>query len=154
MPPDISIRPEAGLDVLDRDRRLSVETPEHVSLAFDLAGAGSRAMAAMIDYALIGTTLLTLLIGAAFLPDLNSLVAGLGAAAWTFLVFAAQSGYFLLFEWLARGRTPGKRLVGLRVIRVDGTPVTLESSTLRNVLRVVDLQPGFTAILGLGMIAG
>lgn len=138
---------------LDRDRRLAVETPEHVTLAFDLAGAGSRAMAAMVDYAVLGAALVALLALAAFLPDLNSAVAGLGAAAWTFLLFTLQSGYFFLFEWLGRGRTVGKRLVGLRVVRVDGTPVSVESAALRNVIRVVDLQPGFTAILGLGMIA-
>ena len=138
---------------VDRDRRLAVETPELVSLAFDLAGAGSRAMAAMVDYLIITATLVAFGIAGALLPEINSAVAGLGSAAWTFLLFGIQSGYFFLFEWLGRGRTPGKRIIGLRVIRVDGTPVSIEAAALRNVLRVVDLQPGFTAMLGLGMIA-
>ncbi len=147
--------PGAGLaGAVDRDRRIAVETPEHVSIAFDLAGAGSRAMAAMIDYLIVAAILVTLGVIAAILPELNSAVAGLGLAVWTFLLFAMQSGYFFLFEWLGRGRTPGKRIIGLRVVRIDGTPITVESAALRNVLRVVDLQPGFTAMLGLGMIAG
>ncbi len=48
-----------------------------------------------------------------------------------------------------RGQTPGKRLLGLRVIREDGLPVGLKESLLRNLLRVADLQPGMTYVLGM-----
>ena len=49
----------------------------------------------------------------------------------------------MAFEVLAGGRTPGKRWNGLRVVRTGGQPVGFVSSTIRNLLRVVDLLPGF-----------
>jgi len=139
---------------IDRDPRLEVDTPEHITLAFDLAGPGSRAMAAMIDYGLIASTLIALGLVVALAPAIEGAVGGVSAATWTFLAFLLQSGYFFTCEWIWRGRTVGKRAIGLRVVSDDGTPIDIEAAALRNVLRVIDLQPGFTGILGLGLMAG
>lgn len=49
--------------------------------------------------------------------------------------------YMVLFEVLDRGRTPGKRLLGLRVVHDDGTPIDWSSSLIRNLLRFVDMLP-------------
>ena len=43
---------------------------------------------------------------------------------------------------LASGRTPGKRLNGLRVVRESGGPVTFLASAIRNMLRLIDFLPG------------
>ncbi len=48
--------------------------------------------------------------------------------------------YFVLFEAFP-GATPGKRVLGLRVVRSDKSPVGLKRSLIRNVLRVVDSLP-------------
>ena len=67
-----------------------------------------------------------------------------------FLIF---SGYFIFFEWLWDGQTPGKRLLKLRVIRDDGRPITLWESIARNLLRVFDAAPGFfLPIYSVGLI--
>ena len=68
------------------------------------------------------------------------------------VTFVAVLGYDILFEVLASGRTPGKRLNGMRVVRAGGQPVGFVTSAIRNVLRVVDFLPfayviGATAIL-------
>jgi uncharacterized RDD family membrane protein YckC len=55
--------------------------------------------------------------------------------------FAVESGYFIFWEMLTGGRSPGKALVGLRVVRRNGLPVDLGSSVIRNVFRIVDLLP-------------
>jgi uncharacterized RDD family membrane protein YckC len=121
------------------DDRITIATPEGVDLELTLAGVGSRFVSALVDVMLQ----LVLLVG----------VSGVGAAAGafgsgygsvvvllaSFLVFAA---YDVLFEVFASGRTPGKRLNGLRVVRVDGSPVTFFTSAIRNVLRLVDILPG------------
>jgi hypothetical protein len=68
-----------------------------------------------------------------------------------FLIFA---GYFIFFEWLWDGQTPGKRLLKLRVIREDGRPITLWEAIARNLLRVFDATPGFLIpIYSVGLIA-
>ncbi len=68
-----------------------------------------------------------------------------------FLIFA---GYFILFEWLWNGQTPGKRLLKLRVIREDGRPITLWEAMARNLLRIFDAIPGFVLpVYSIGLIS-
>ena len=124
---------------MEIDDRITIATPEGVDLELTLAGVGSRFVSALVDFMLQ----IILLVG----------VSGVGAAVGafgngygsvvvliaSFLVFAA---YDVLFEVFASGRTPGKRLNGLRVVRVDGSPVTFFTSAVRNVLRLVDILPG------------
>jgi hypothetical protein len=80
---------------------------------------------------------------------------GLGANAVTILlivlIFAAQWLYFFLFEWRWNGQTPGKRLLHLRVIKVDGAPVSWIDVLLRNLARPIDAF-GPMGLIGLLMI--
>jgi uncharacterized membrane protein SpoIIM required for sporulation/uncharacterized RDD family membrane protein YckC len=55
--------------------------------------------------------------------------------------FAAWNGYFILFEGLRRGQTPGKRAAGIRVVMDTGHAVTFGAATVRNLLRVADFLP-------------
>jgi uncharacterized membrane protein SpoIIM required for sporulation/uncharacterized RDD family membrane protein YckC len=134
---------------------LDIETPELVVVSYTIAGVGSRAFAALIDYLIcIAAMLAVLILGA-------SLGFGFGArgnrtmsASLTiaFLVlgqFAVLWGYYVLFEGLADGQTPGKRYMRLRVVRDGGYSVTFSASAVRNLLRLVDLQPVFTYVVGL-----
>ncbi|MBK8057237.1 MAG: RDD family protein [Gemmatimonadetes bacterium] len=50
-------------------------------------------------------------------------------------------GYFTLFEGFRDGQTPGKKWMGLRVIRDTGHPITVREAGARNLLRIVDLLP-------------
>jgi hypothetical protein len=69
------------------------------------------------------------------------------------ILFLIFSGYFIFFEWLWDGQTPGKRLLKLRVIRDDGRPITLWEAIARNLLRVFDAVPGFfLPIYSIGLI--
>ncbi len=57
---------------------------------------------------------------------------------WQFVV---MWGYFMLFEWLWHGQTPGKYLLGIRVIQWRGMAITFFQSAMRNLLRVADSLP-------------
>jgi uncharacterized RDD family membrane protein YckC len=118
--------------------RMTIETPEGLTVTVHLAGVGSRFVAAIIDW-----TIQILLTLAAFVVFV---VFGVGGGAGTglfalatFLVFFV---YDVAFEVLAGGRTPGKRWTGLRVVRSGGQPIGFIASTIRNLLRVVDIMPG------------
>jgi uncharacterized RDD family membrane protein YckC len=115
--------------------RITIPTPEGVSLELTLAGLGSRAIAGAVDLLLKG-----LLVGALLVVFLAVLGASgalviLPAAALTMLL------YDVGFEVLAGGRPPGKRLAGLRVVRSSGRPVDIWASMIRNAVRLVDGLP-------------
>ena len=69
------------------------------------------------------------------------------------VLFALFSGYFILFEWLWDGQTPGKRLLKLRVIREDGRPITLWEAVAETFAPRVRCIPGFVVpIYSIGLI--
>jgi uncharacterized RDD family membrane protein YckC len=130
--------------------RLDVATPERVSLSLPVAGIGYRCLAYLADLCLIflfwvvAYFAFTLLVS-----DVLGFFQGLSGIAQTLLVvgaFATQWVYWTLAEVLMHGQTPGKRLVGIRVVRVDGSPVGVLESAVRNLVRVVDSLPGIYAV--------
>jgi uncharacterized RDD family membrane protein YckC len=122
--------------------RISIPTPEGVELELVLAGVGSRLVASLVDFLVKAVVLFALwLIGGA--GGDGFLV--LGVIVASFLVFF---GYDVAFETLNSGRTPGKRSAGLRVVRLGGEPVGFLASAVRNLLRLVDMQPGILYAVG------
>jgi uncharacterized membrane protein SpoIIM required for sporulation/uncharacterized RDD family membrane protein YckC len=129
-------------------RRLAVETPEHVVLEFELAGVGSRAAAAVYD-----TLVLVLLILAALMASAAAGLLGPRFGTWYLailvaVVFVITWGYYVLSEGLWNGRTLGKRDMGIRVVMDTGHPVTFAAAAIRNLVRLVDAQPGVTYLVG------
>lgn len=152
--------------LIETEETLIIEAPERVPLEFALASIGNRFLAVAIDHFI--QYLSIFLIAWLFLS-----IAGYSSAdvvdapeqlfndapKWViavlililFLIFA---GYFIAFEWLWSGQTPGKRLLKLRVIREDGRPLTLWESVARNLLRISDAVPGFIIpVYSVGLIA-
>ncbi len=119
-------------------RTLAIVTPEMVRIDFELAEPGRRLVAFLIDVGLISLVLLasslliTLVIG-------GLIGAGLGWALVLVSSFAVRTFYFILFELRHRGRTPGKRLLGLRVIAGDGGPLGPGMVFARNLTREAEI---------------
>src|SRR5882724_4319194 len=141
----------------DLRQHLPIETPEHVLLDLEIAGVGSRLLAAVIDSAIVAAimlagALLVVVLGSFGLVPSSALGRAWIAALAIGLGFALGNGYFILFEGLRGGQTPGKRLVGIRVVRETGHPVTLGAAALRNLLRIADFLPP-PYLVGLALIA-
>ena len=107
----------ASLAVQDRFRRAFV-TPEGVDLRLELASGASRAGAFMIDAFMMIVLLLvvTMLLAYMAVPGVEQVLAIL----WLLGFFILRNGWFSLFEMGSRGATPGKRLMGLRVVARAG----------------------------------
>ena len=124
--------------------RLTIDTPEQIGLELPVAGIGSRFLAVAVDtvlqVAMLVAAFLTL---AVFTPlaALRSTLAVVGPAAAILFGFSVYWGYFALFEIVWSGRTPGKRLAGIRVIKESGRPINAFEAIGRNVLRVIDFLP-------------
>jgi len=120
-----------------------IETPEGVSLQLHAAGAVPRAHAWLIDFGLRAVVAFFLLVILGMLGQ-----AGLGLGM--LVLFIAYWVYGVVLEVWWGGQTIGKRVIGLRVVNADGTPVTLLPSVVRNLLRTVDGLPG---VYGIGLVS-
>ena len=133
--------------------RLTIQTPEQVGFDYALAGLGSRTAAFLWDTAIRWFLVLAILavlgLSYKFLPALSP-SEWLKDLSKTWLIALAvlayglvDLGYFLFFEALWSGQTPGKRWQRLRVIRANGQPIGWLESSIRNILRAADLVAGF-----------
>lgn len=137
-----------------QDDPLNIDTPENVVFAYDVAGIGSRFIAAILDTLLIiGAQIFIAVFVLIFSSDLNQLLSNYDEinpwiyAAAGLISFMILWGFYIIFEMIWNGQTPGKRMVKLRVVRLDGTPITLADSLIRNILRLIDFLP-FNYALG------
>lgn len=125
----------------------TIRTPENLELKYALAGAGSRSAAYVVDAIIllfsvqILTNLFFMIFALPFGPQWAAAISGL-------IVFALFNGYFILFEWLFSGQTPGKRVIGIRVIKQGGYALSFFDVLLRNLMRIVDFLP---ALYGVGV---
>src|SRR5216117_481035 len=138
-------------------RRLGIETPEHLVLELELAGLGSRMAATVCDAGLLVLAFVLLGLAIQLLPtptggDAVGPWSTLAAIVLILTVFLLFWGYFLLFEAFNDGRTPGKRLMGIRVVMDTGHPLTFTAAAVRNLVRIVDMQPLFTYQVGLAFV--
>ena len=139
---------------MDLRERVTVETPEHVEISYEIAGLGSRFTAGLVDAGIQGAGILAVLLAfwggsesLSFSAYLESALRGLLLLA----LFLSVWGYHLFFEAFRGGQSPGKRLFRLRVVAEGGYPVTLARSAVRNLLRVVDILPLPYGIAGVSM---
>jgi uncharacterized RDD family membrane protein YckC len=133
--------------------RRQIITPEGVPLAVDLADYGERLVAFVID--LFIWFLLTL---AVYLPIIWAIgVTGhslLAISVALFIGFLVRNLYFVYFELAWRGSTPGKRMVGLRVIDRAGGPLLSSAIVARNLTREVETFLPLGVLLTWGNTAG
>jgi uncharacterized RDD family membrane protein YckC len=126
------------------DDLITIETPEHIEVHYELAGIGSRALAGIVDLVLqlLITAVVVLAlswVGFAFhVVDAYGYVVAILVGTMGFL---AATAYYVVCEMLMDGQSPGKRMAGLRVVRDDGTPLTFLDSAIRNIIRAVDMIP-------------
>lgn len=111
-----------------------VETPEGIRIGLHAAGALPRARAWAID-ALIRFAILVAC------TSILGLFGATGMAAYLLLLFGLLWGYWIIFEALWRGQTPGKKACGLRVVAADGAPVGWLAAITRTLLRTADMLP-------------
>jgi uncharacterized RDD family membrane protein YckC len=136
------------------DNTAEVETPEHIRFRYRVAGPTRRALAYVIDLA-IRAALMVVVGLAVSIGSGGAATGGSQASAGLLLVFlfALEWGYYVFFDTIGNGASPGKRALGLRVVKEGGFPVGWVDSVLRNLLRAADFLPvGY--VLGLLSMAG
>jgi len=129
------------------ERSVAVRTPESIAFYYELAGIGSRFLALAVDTIIQGFAGLAIVIlGGLAAPRAAEVarvlhlsqknIASTVVAIVVALVFMLLYGYFIAFEQLWNGQTPGKRALGIRVVADGGYPVTFLDSVIRNLVRI------------------
>ena len=145
------------------DRNVDVRTPESIAFNYELAGLGSRFLALALDQVIQIAVLLAVLFAVArialTIPPVHGgsaqaekVGAAIGIAAVIVVVFAIFFGYFMAFETLWNGKTPGKAALGIRVVRDGGYPVDFGAAVIRNLIRVGEFAFGYYALSALSTI--
>lgn len=121
----------------ERSLRRAFVTPEGVDLRLELGSAGSRAAAFLVDAFLMVTVLVVLTVASLLLAFASA--GEFVTMLWLLGFFVLRNGWFSLFEMGARGATPGKRLMGLRVVARDGARLTGAAVVARNAMREIEV---------------
>ncbi len=126
--------------------KLTIDTPEQISLEYPLAGLGSRFFALLVDTLIQGVVVFFVFLVMVLLMPGIDVLSPEGAkwvlALWIFVGFLLYWGYFALFETIWKGQTPGKRMLGLRVIKENGGSIGASEAMSRNLLRAIDSLGG------------
>ena len=133
---------------------LAIRTPEGVVLERQIAGSGSRFAAGLLDGLLIGLVYLVCILGMTLVLSVD--VTGLSGVLWGILALGLPLiliVYHFACHAFGGGQTPGKRMLGLRVLSADGDPATLSQNLLRSVIWMVDVMIPVPVPLGLIVIA-
>lgn len=137
------------------DRTLEVRTPESIAFTYELAGLGSRFLAVIVDQAIQILTIVGIFFGLVLAGSRmqavrhepsaisDKVASSIAIALIVFVVFMIFFGYFIIFEAAWNGQTPGKKLLGLRVVRDGGYPIDFGASLIRNLIRVGELLVGY-----------
>ncbi|HKX07700.1 MAG TPA: RDD family protein [Stellaceae bacterium] len=119
-----------------RNRR-ELMTPEGVPLAVDLADYGERAVAFVIDFVLCMAATILIYLLVIFLP-FGGTTGIVARSLVLFIAFVVRNFYFIHFELAWQGATPGKRIVGLRVVDRRGGPLLPAAVVARNLTREIE----------------
>ncbi len=138
--------------------KLAIQTPEQVEFEYELAGLGSRFLAFLFDGLVRVFICLVVLLLMAIVLFLASKIFSVfkpipalsektpDVPTWLFVIIIVtfhlvNFGYYIFFETIWSGQTPGKKLLNLRVIREGGYPVGFYESAIRNFFRIIDAMP-------------
>lgn len=117
---------------------MEIITPENIAFRYEVAGPFRRMPAFLIDFALRLGAMFVLGFALSFTSFITGFLApGVLLLCW----FVMEWFYGGLFETFWNGQTPGKRVMGIRVLGVAGRPINGLQAVMRNILRAADLNP-------------
>lgn len=134
---------------------IEIRNSQNVAIDYELASLRDRIVAFGIDLFMVGVIYFLLLIGVLSLGLDEAFDAGLGLY---FLYLLAPIfillGYHLGFELWNHGQTPGKQMMAIRVIRLDGKEPSSSDFLLRAVFLMIDVLFSLGTIAALLVGAG
>jgi uncharacterized RDD family membrane protein YckC len=132
-----------------QNHQLTIRTPEGVTFHLPLAGPVSRFLAWVVDAGCLLAAYQTIRMLISLLGLINT---DSSLALATLVFFGLRTGYAIGLEWFWQGQTVGKRVLGLRVMDVNGLRLQPSQIIIRNLLRAVDSLPLFYLVGGVASL--
>ena len=120
------------------DGTISIVTPENITFRYSVAGPFQRATAFLLDFLIRIGIIIVLLIATVML---ESVVGEVSVGFFLLSNFILNWFYGAVFETYMNGQTPGKRIMGIRAVTVDGKPINAMQAVMRNLIRTADTYP-------------
>ncbi len=114
---------------------ISIVTPQNIELEYDLASLGERIVATIIDFAI----LLGYFIIISLFTSLSADYFGAGLGWLYVIVFLPAAFYTLVSETFLNGQTVGKKVMGIKVISLNGNQASFAQYLIRWLFRLVDI---------------
>lgn len=131
------------------DSTLHVVTPENIAFEYQLAGPFRRLPALLLDFVLIIAVQIALSL--IFMFTIGLVSPGLAVFLLMVSIFVIEWFYGAIFETFLNGQTPGKYVLGLRVLSYNGQPINGMQAVLRNLLRTADIWIGVLVLVVMTM---
>lgn len=123
------------------DATIDIVTPENISFRYRVAGPFRRLPAFFIDVLLRFAVWIAIVFILGILEIINLVDNAMGMAVMLILIFVMEWLYGGLLETYWNGQTVGKRVMGIRVLSIDGQPINGLQAVMRNILRFADMMP-------------
>jgi uncharacterized RDD family membrane protein YckC len=130
------------------DSTVEIVTPENIAFHYQVAGPFRRFPAFLIDL-LIRTGILVAVYFIVGMAGIFTSLFGIAFAALAVFAFLLEWFYGAVFETWMNGQTPGKWMMGIRVLSVDGQPINGIQAVMRNIIRTIDMFPPPTSMVAL-----
>jgi uncharacterized RDD family membrane protein YckC len=128
---------------------LRIRTPEGITFAYSLAGPVTRCLAWVVDFIVVFAMIFATWLCMAWLFTVSPDLAG---GFFMIALLVVPVAYGVLLEWFWRGQTIGKKVFRLRVMDADGLRLQFHQVLMRNLVRFVDILPGFYLLGGLACL--
>ncbi|WP_158963881.1 RDD family protein [Myroides fluvii] len=134
--------------------KLTINTTQNIEIDFKAASVGERILACLLDmifkvlYFIVFYYMDTIFHFSNLIPtDIWSI------NAYFIIISIPIIFYTVIFEIVMQGMTPGKKILGIKVIKIDGYQATVVDYFIRWIFRVIDLYVGNGLIAVIGVIS-
>jgi len=115
--------------------QFQIETAQNITINQNTSNLGERMLAYIIDsFVIVVYTILVFILLASLDLDFED--------QWAFYLICSLPAflYYLLFETFSNGKTVGKGIMSLRVVKLDGSKPSFANYFIRWVLRIIDVS--------------
>ena len=120
-------------------KNLEIQTTQNIAIQYGIASIGERFLATLLDLAVIGTYFF-------FIAIIGDTVSFGNEPALVFLAFLPVFVYHLLSEIFMNGQSLGKKVLKIKVVKIDGSEPSIGNYFVRWIFRLIDINVSYGSV--------